>query len=309
MTETDATPKSFGLALDGEGQARWTHIQMTEPDAAARLESLVVDPMVRDALLADETRPRWARFPHGTLMILRGVNLNPGAEPEDTISLRVWLTESGVVSTGLRRLHTVDDIRRQIEEGRLSVTPPELLLKLIAGLTVRTKDIVRTTEAELESEEDRILGGEHAGVGTTLKELRRRAIALRRFAEPQLEALEDMLRDPPDWLDAPRALLLRELADATERNLEALTATRDHVAAVQDQLGLALAERSNRTNQVLTVVATVFLPLNLVAALLVANVGGVPGADTAAGFWIMTAGTLLVLVLGLALLLRSRWFR
>jgi zinc transporter len=46
-----------------------------------------------DALLADETRPRVAFMHEGILMTLRGVNLNPGADPEDMVSLR----ESGLM--------------------------------------------------------------------------------------------------------------------------------------------------------------------------------------------------------------------
>lgn len=99
------------------------------------------------------------------------------------------------------------------------------------------------------------------------------------------------------------------LANATERTVEALSATRDQIGAVQDQLTLNVAERTRRTTQLLTVVATLFLPLNMLAALLGANIGGVPLADSPLGFWIILGGTLLTLAGALAVLFRSRWLR
>jgi zinc transporter len=44
-----------------------------------------------DALLAEETRPRSFPVGEGLVVILRGVNLDPGADPEDMVSPRLWI--------------------------------------------------------------------------------------------------------------------------------------------------------------------------------------------------------------------------
>ena len=46
-----------------------------------------MDSIITDALLADETRPRIVEFESGFLLVLRGVNLNEHAKPEDMISI------------------------------------------------------------------------------------------------------------------------------------------------------------------------------------------------------------------------------
>ena len=50
--------------------------------------------LVAQALLARETRPRVSSIGDGALILLRGVNLNPGAEPEDMVSIRLWVEGS-----------------------------------------------------------------------------------------------------------------------------------------------------------------------------------------------------------------------
>jgi zinc transporter len=69
----------------------WVHLNFEGPEAQRwiREESQLED-VVGDVLLADESRPRVTAFDDGLLIALRGVNLNPGAEPEDMVSLRIW---------------------------------------------------------------------------------------------------------------------------------------------------------------------------------------------------------------------------
>lgn len=285
----------------------WRHLTGVDGEAAAILPSLVPDPIAVAALLADETRPRRARFDDGDVVILRGVNLNPGAQIEDMVSLRLWIAGDRIVSVTLREVRAVADTRRRLEDRRIGPTVPDIFLALVENMTERLKEAVRSTEAALEEIEDAALQGDDADHGEALKGLRRRAIWMRRFAQPQLEALEDLLDDPPAWLDDGARARLREVANSTERTVEALSATREHMAAVLDQIDMHLASQTRRTNQVLATVATIFLPLNLLAALLGANVGGVPWATSGYGFWIILAVALSFLAVAWPLVFRFLW--
>jgi zinc transporter len=42
-----------------------------------------LEELVADALLTEETRPRAMTIDDGVLLALRGINMNPGAEPDD----------------------------------------------------------------------------------------------------------------------------------------------------------------------------------------------------------------------------------
>ena len=69
----------------------WVHLNFTAPEAQQWItEESQLEEGVGDVLLADESRPRVTAFDDGLLIALRGVNLNPGAEPEDMLSLRIW---------------------------------------------------------------------------------------------------------------------------------------------------------------------------------------------------------------------------
>ena len=64
----------------------WVHLDYTAPEAQQWIkEEKQLEDVVGDALLAEESRPRVTAFDDGLLISLRGVNLNPGADPEDMV--------------------------------------------------------------------------------------------------------------------------------------------------------------------------------------------------------------------------------
>ena len=69
----------------------WGHLDAAHKAARNWLQNQFpqLDPLVHDALLADETRPRLTPYDDGALLILRGVNLNEDAAPEDMVSIRL----------------------------------------------------------------------------------------------------------------------------------------------------------------------------------------------------------------------------
>ena len=158
-------PKVFAYALDGNGHARtttvdqvlqdlhdddgtaftWTHLDRSSGDTPKQLEVARLDRFVIEALTADETRPRCTVHGDGVLLNLRGVNLNPGAEPEDMISIRFWIEEARVISVGLRPLSATGDMLDAMERHQAPTTPGSL----VAGYAVRLADRAEPTVATL----------------------------------------------------------------------------------------------------------------------------------------------------------------
>jgi sugar (pentulose or hexulose) kinase len=65
----------------------WLHLNYADRDVREwLLDSGLLTPPVAESLLDEETRPRVLHHGNGLLLTLRGVNLNPGAEPEDIVA-------------------------------------------------------------------------------------------------------------------------------------------------------------------------------------------------------------------------------
>ena len=99
----------------------WVHIDINNAASRDWLEEKSGLPVrVTEALLATETRPRSHVGHTGSLVVLRGVNLNPGDDPEDMVAVRLWIEPDRIFSTRRRKLLSVQDIRESLDEGEIS---------------------------------------------------------------------------------------------------------------------------------------------------------------------------------------------
>lgn len=324
MTDIDGLVHAFvldgtggGKPLDWDGVRGWRHgdgalwIHVDHSTETARQwlrRESGLDPLVVDALLALETRPRCLVRGDGELVILRGVNLNPGADPEDMVAIRIWIDAHRVVSVRHRRLMAVQDIRERLFEGHGPNDTGDVLVAVTDRMVERMAPVIAEIDDSVDAVEDAVLTGESAELRGTIAGIRRQAIGLRRYIAPQREAMARLAMEPVDWLDEVKRGRLREIADRVTRYVEDLDAVRDRAQVIQDELSARLSEQMNRNMYLLSVVATILLPLSFLTGLLGINVGGIPGTDNP---WAFATVCVILVALGAALawlFRRAKWY-
>ena len=253
----------------------WLHLDVGERPPRAWLR----DTIGLESQVVDETRPRSLNVGEGLLTVLRGVNTNPSDNPEDMVSIRLWIERDRIVSTRRRRLLSVQDLKNQLEQGVGPRSSGEFLSELIGRMADRIGGFVDTIE-------DRLSSIEEVETDESLQVRRRSLAAVRRFVAPQRDALDRLYRNPGKLLSDPETNSLREEADRVTRYLEDLDLARERAVVLQEELLNELAQLQNTRMYVLSVVAAIFLPLTFVTGLLGMNVGGLPGIDSPRGFLI-----------------------
>lgn len=330
MTDTDR-PATRGLVyayrLDGQGggtplgpndiihagfrteEVTWIHLDLPDPGTRTFVrEESGLSEAVADGLLAEHTRPRLVPLDEGLLVMLRGINFNPGAEPDDMVSIRIWASAHLVVSCRKLRLRAVQDVQASIERGRGPRNAGELLTAIAARLAERMDDVIEGLEIQADELEDQVDEGRLEEINAALAALRRTFIGLRRYLVPQRDALLRLAAAKVAWLAEDDRAWLREVADQTTRYLEALEASKDRATVTQEELLQRLSEKTEKRMYLLSVVTAVFLPLGFLTGLLGVNVGGIPGAETPWAFLFLCLATAAVVTLQLWFLRRKRWF-
>lgn len=283
----------------------WVHIDIN--DAASRdwlEEQSGLPARVTDALLATETRPRSHVGHTGSLVVLRGVNLNPGDDPEDMVAVRLWIEPDRIFSTRRRKLLSVQDIREALDEGEGPDTAGGFLTMLIASLADRIGDFVNDIEDRIGEIEDLGVVGDPLNLRQSITALRRQTAGVRRFLAPQRDALDRLYRDPGGLLNESEIQDLREEADRMTRYLEDIDLARERLVVLQEEMLALMAQEQNTRMYVLSVVAAIFLPLTFITGLLGMNVGGLPGLESPSGF---NVSVITMAVAAVALLLFFRW--
>lgn len=297
------------LVRTGDGPI-WIHLDRTRERAQQWLRvSSGLDELVFDSLLAEDTRPRFQTFGDGVLVILRGVNMNPGAEPDELISLRLWVEEKRIITLRQFRFQTLVELRERAQQGKAPATTGGLVAAIAMGLSLRLGPTANNLEGMVDEIESSLVDSDSDDprVRSQLSAIRRQSITYRRYLVPQRDALLGlgMLQSPV--FSKHDLAELRVAAENVNRVLDTLEEVRDRAAVTQEEIRARREAKMSQTLYVLTIVATIALPLGLITGLLGINVGGIPWAESEWGF-ALTCGLLVGLAIAEILLFRfMRW--
>lgn len=287
----------------------WLHFDYKEPESRQWIQKHSgLNDVAVDGLLCDESRPNVFRSGDNLLVVLRGVNLNPGSNPEDMVSLRVWTDGKRLVSTRMRTLLSTGDLLASLDDNSGPKTAVLILIEWIDRIVRRMSDTVDNFEDELLEIEGQLFATEPRDVRNLLLQLRRQSIGIRRYLAPQREALNRLIGEPLSWLDELNRLQLRGIADRQIRHIEDIDEVRERAAIVQEELSNSISEQMNRKAYVLTIVAAIFLPLGFFTGLMGINVGGMPGVESAVAFWVVVAMCVGLTGLLAGLFYWKKWF-
>ncbi|GAB2886241.1 zinc transporter ZntB [Microbulbifer echini] len=286
----------------------WLHLDYTDDGAAQWLRTESgLDRLVVEALLSEETRPRATPLEDNLLIALRGVNLDPASQPEDMVSIRLWVEENRIISTRKRRLLSVEDLLGRLRIGRGPSGPSSFIVSLVDLLVRRMGDIVDQLEEKIDELESLALDAPGGELRSELAYLRKQAITLRRYLSPQREALSGIMAAEMPWFHESNLLHLREVSDRLQRHIEDIDVVRERASVTQEELLSYNSEQLNSRMYMLSIVAAVFLPLSFLTGLFGINVGGMPWAQAQEGFLIFCVLLGAALGLQIALFYWKKW--
>jgi zinc transporter len=323
----------FAVLLDGHGGCQtldmaglcrwkpddgivWLHFERDHEAAAEWITTKGgFDPLVADALLQEESRPRVEPIDDGLLIILRGVCATPPNEAEnktdeiDLVPVHIWVDERRLVSLrdSGHYITALRDIRLALEKGKGPRQTGELLALISEKLVRDLEPVLDAMDEEVDELDELIFHGEASEVRERLKLLRRRSVQLRRYLAPQRDALNRIEHDDAPWLKERDKLRFREVIDKLMRFIEYLDAIRDRTGILHDDLSTVISERIARNSNRLAALAALLLPPSVVAGLFGMNVGGIPGVNDTWAFVIIVAFVVITSAVTLMILKRINW--
>ncbi len=320
----------FALLLDGNGGARrlsaeevenwtadqgvlWMHLDLQAPETRVFLEEKSnINPLALESLTEEEEdRPRCVAFGDKLMLFLRAINLNPGEEPDDMISLRIWCETDRMITLRETPMNFLVALEREFNTGVGARNIGELLDEVCTITLDKIVEVVSDVEVAIDDVEDKIVDeieDEEGDFMPKLSEARRNLTEMRRYLYPQRDAMDVLPRQIMPWFNAENRYQLRENANRMMRIIEDIDSLRERAMINMDELSNRVREQTQENMYMLSVLAAIFVPLTFITGLFGMNVGGIPLASSEHGFLI---ASLLLLGLGLFLaflLKRLKWY-
>lgn len=308
----------FGLNLDSKGGATnvddstmgsgWIHIDYGHSSANDFLNSLGLPDRIVNSLVQPDTRPRTVISKTGTLVFIRGINLNPGANPEDMVSLRMWIEEGRLITVRQRPLLSLQDIRSELLSGDGPISIPDLVISIIGRIANRISDYVNGIEDQLEGLEISTQAQHEQGARSRISAIRREIAGVRRYLAPQRDALDALYTHSITSMPGGYPYRLREQMDRMTRYLEDLDLVRERTLVLQEELMNIAMEQQNSRMYALSIVALIFLPITFVTGIFGMNVAGLPGIENPDAFFMVTGVMAAISIVVIGILKFKRWF-
>jgi zinc transporter len=291
------------LPIAADEAARWLRQQAAHPDEFLwlhfNLANTASEKWLREhARLADEfydclhqgSRSTRIEQADDTLVaVVNDVLRDFSFEPSDISSLYLSVASGLVISARRSPLQAVERLRQAVRRGEPIVSSVVLLTHLLRDQGDVLTRIVRVATGKVDNIEDNLLSGQLKYKRADLGNLRRVLVRLQRLLAPEPAAMFRLLQRPPSWVSVQDRQELREASEEFAVTLNDIATLQERIKLLQEEIAALVNEGNNRSLYTLTIVTVLALPINIIAGLLGMNVGGVPLASDASGFWIISS--------------------
>jgi magnesium transporter len=244
-------------------------------------------------------------------VISQGIRFHARSERLETTELDLFLGSNYVVSFHSHPLAAVDDVWRRVgEDGPLAGRGGDFLVHaLLDALVDQFQPVVAEMDQALDALEEAVLANPQQSLLHDMLLLKRNAQRLRRTLLPQRDAVNRFARGEfPHLVSEATHMYFRDIYDHVVRVEDMVESLRDLTESVLGTYLSAVNNRMNEVMKVLSIVATIILPLTLISGIYGTNFENLPELGWQWGYFGML-GAMAIIALGLIAFFRWRkWF-
>jgi len=160
-----------------------------------------------------------------------------------------------------------DPVRTRLRAGKgrsRGAGPDYLAYALLDGVVDAYYPVLEACGDRLDALEDELFGRPAPGIAQRVHQVRRELLAVRRAVWPLREELATLVREPDELVADETRVYLRDCYDHVVQMIDLLETYRDLGAGLMEIHLSLLSHRMNEIMKVLTIIATIFIPLTFI---------------------------------------------
>ena len=273
-------------------------------------EQFHLHPLLLEDVVSPNQRPKLDDYEDRLFAVLKMLLLDEGEDGIRAEQVSLVLGPGFVISFQEKPGDVFDPIRERIRgaKGRIrSMGADYLAYALIDAVVDHYFVILEKIEEEIDALEDDLESDPGPQVVRSIHELKREMISLRKLVWPIRELISAMQRGGSDLISESTAVYLRDVHDHTIRVVETIESLRDIVSGMLDTYLSVVSNRMNEVMKVLTIIATIFIPITFVAGIYGMNFENMPELKCRLGYPAVWLIMITVVACMLFYFRRKRW--
>ncbi|MFO7704213.1 MAG: magnesium/cobalt transporter CorA [Halopseudomonas sp.] len=266
-------------------------------------------PLVMEDILSIDQRPKVEDYEGYLYLVMRVLRYDVTSHEIQSEQLSLILGERFLLSLQELPGGIFDGIRRRLQEGRQirSMQADYLAYALLDAVVDQYFLALEHLGDRIEALEDELIERPQPSTLTQIHHYRREMLMLRKAVWPLREVLNRLSRDESPLISAETRVFLRDVHDHTIHVMDTIDTLRELLVGMLDLYLSSVSNRMNEVMKVLTIIATLFMPLTFIAGVYGMNFKFMPELDWRWGY---PAVMLVMLGISIGLLVafrRRKW--
>ena len=267
-------------------------------------------PLIQEDIVSTAQRPKLEDMETYLYVVLRMLHYDDASHAIRSEQISLVLGNNFVISFQESIGDVFEPIRDRIRnaKGRIRKMGPDYLVYALLDAIVDNYFLILEKIGErIEVLEDELVTNPTQATLGQIHQFKREMIFLRKSVWPLREMIGNLDRSESALINATTAPYLRDVYDHTIQVIDTMESFRDMVSGMLDTYLSSISNRMNNVMKVLTIIATIFIPLTFVAGIYGMNFENMPELKWKYGY----LGVWIIMVTILAAMLvyfrRKRW--
>ncbi|HUV36756.1 MAG TPA: magnesium/cobalt transporter CorA [Patescibacteria group bacterium] len=269
-----------------------------------------IHPLVLEDIVGVGQRPKMEDFEAYLFFIVRMLSYNEAQGNIESEQISLILGRNFVISFQEHEGDVLDPVRERLRgrKGRIMKQGADYLAYALLDVIIDNYfSILEKVGDRVEVMDDEIVENPTPETLAEIRRLKREMIHLRKSVWPLREVVSALERTETELIADSTEIYLRDVYDHTIQVIDTIEALRDMISGILDIYLSSLSNRMNEVMKVLTIIATIFIPLTFIAGIYGMNFEHMPELKF---HWSYPTIWVIIVVVGITMLAyfrRKRW--
>ena len=274
-------------------------------------EKFKIHPLVLEDILNTDTRPKIEITDDYLFIVMKLMIFNPEQKILETEQVSFILGKGFLFSFSERTDEIFNPVRDRITSqlGKIRKRGGDYLLYALMDIVVDNYFLaLEKTEERIELLDDEVINNPDQSQIQSIYNLRNLLLTIRKSFWPSREIVNQLIKDDSDLLDESIEPYLRDLYDHTIHINETVEQQREITNSLMEIYLSMMSNKMNEVMKVLTVIATIFIPLTFIVGIYGMNFKYMPELDWPWAYFAVWGVMIAVVIAMVVYFRRKNWF-
>ncbi len=304
------TPEEIKAVVQSERDVLWLDIINPEKAELDMIEKAFdLHPLTIEDCINTITRPKVDRFEKYLFIVMHGATLTPRAQKVKTIELNVCIGNNYIITIHQEPMKGISSTMERVQKNpQVMGKGADVLLHLVVdSLVDNYLPVLDVMDYKITNIETQMLKNPSQSILNSIFTLKKEVLNMRRFIGPQRDTVNFLSKEDFPFIHEKTRIYFRDVYDNMIFINDTIDTYRDVLNSALDVYISTVSNKTNEIMKVLTMIATIMMPLSVITGIYGMNFRHMPILEWEFGFLSICA---IMIVLGITMIMyfkRKEW--